>query len=121
MYIFDVKSIIKFSSPSSDKVLSRESSLVEFKETFNWASKSSYTKSIYINRRDRSRKMIAEAKATGDPEKIHDKYEKWLDKNEEEIRKMEDKAKTLDTKIKEDLEKRNVDLEFLGKWDRDEN
>lgn len=75
----------------------------------------------YINRRDRSRKMIAEAKATGDPEKIHDKYEKWLDKNEEEIRKMEDKAKTLDTKIKEDLEKRSLDFEFLGKWDRGEN
>ena len=75
----------------------------------------------YINRRDRSRKMIAEAKVTGDPETVHNKHEKWLDKNEEEIRKMEDKAEALDAKIKSDMEKRGYDFEFLGKWDRDEN
>lgn len=75
----------------------------------------------YVDRLNHFRVMIVEAKDTGDPSKIHEKYEDWLHKNEEEIKKMEDKAKTLDSKIKSDLERRSLDLEFLGKWDKEEN
>ena len=56
-----------------------------------------------------------------DASKIHEKYEDWLRKNEEEIEKMEQKAKSLNAKIKDDLERKSLDLEFLGKWDKEEN
>lgn len=75
----------------------------------------------YVDRLNHFRLMVLEAKASGSQAKISDKYEKWLFKNEEEIRNMEEKAKTLDAKIKGDLEKRSLDFEFLGKWDKDEN
>lgn len=75
----------------------------------------------YVSRLNHFRVMVLEAKASGDQDKISKKYEKWLDKNEKEIDDLEEKAKVLDTKIKEDLEKRSLDFEFLGKWDRDEN
>lgn len=75
----------------------------------------------YVDRLNHFRIMVVEAKKTGTPAKIHEKYEKWLDKNEERIREMEKKAMKLNGKIKEDLDRRNLDLEFLGKWDRDEN
>ncbi len=42
----DIKNLIKFSSTNSDKIITRESSLIEFKETFNWISKSVYAKSM---------------------------------------------------------------------------
>jgi tRNA U34 5-carboxymethylaminomethyl modifying enzyme MnmG/GidA len=75
----------------------------------------------YVERLNHFRVMIAEAKETGNPTKVHAKYEDWLHKNEEEIEKMEKKAKTLDAKIKADIERRSLDLEFLGKWDKEEN
>lgn len=75
----------------------------------------------YVERLNHFRVMIVEAKETGDPTKIHEKYEKWLNKNGEEIENLEEKAKTLDPKIKEELERRSLDLEFLGKWGKDEN
>lgn len=75
----------------------------------------------YVDRLNHFRIMVVEAKENGNPTKIYDKYEKWLDKNEKEIDDIEDKAKTIDAKIKEDLEKRSLDFEFLGKWDKDEN
>lgn len=65
--------------------------------------------------------MIAEAKQTGNPTKVHEKYENWLNKNEENIISMKKRAKEINSKIKEDLEKRSIDIEFLGKWDKDEN
>jgi|SRR3989344_4568926 len=75
----------------------------------------------YVGRLNYFRVMIAEAKETGNPDKVSDKYRKLLDKNEKEIDDLEDKAKTQNVKIKEDLEKRSLDFNFLGKWDRDEN
>ena len=75
----------------------------------------------YVERLNHFSVMIVEAKNTGEPSKIHKKYEDWLHKNDEEIEKMEEKAKTLDAKIKSDLERRSLDLEFLGKWDKEEN
>lgn len=75
----------------------------------------------YVERLNHFRVMIVEARDTGDPNKIHEKYEDWLHKNEEEIEKMEEKAKTSDAKIKADLERKSLDLGFLGKWDKEEN
>lgn len=75
----------------------------------------------YIERLNHFRIMVVEAKQTGNPTKVHEKYETWLNKNEENIRNMEKRAKEIDSKIKEDLEKRSLDNEFLGKWDIDEN
>lgn len=75
----------------------------------------------YLERLNHFRVMIVEARKTGDPTKIHEKYEAWLQKNGEEIKNMEKKAMRLNGKIKEDLEKMNLDLEFLGKWNKDEN
>jgi len=75
----------------------------------------------HADRLNHYRVMIVEARKTGDPTKIYDKYEKWLDKNEKEIEKMEKKAIGLNWRIKGDLEKRSLDFEFLGKWDIDEN
>lgn len=75
----------------------------------------------YVARLNHLRVMMAEARKTGDPMKTHEKYENWLHKNGENIAGMELKAKNLDTGIKENLDQRNLDLEFLGKWDRDEN
>lgn len=75
----------------------------------------------YVERLNHYRVMIVEAKDTGDPSKIHEKYEDWLHKNEEEIEKMEEKAKTLDAQIKADLERKSLDFEFSGKWDKEEN
>ena len=43
----------------------------------------------YVERLNHFRVMIVEAKNTGDPGKIHDKYEDWLRKNSAEIDKME--------------------------------
>lgn len=40
------KKIFKFISSTEDKLLSRESSTVEFKESFNWGSKDKYAKSM---------------------------------------------------------------------------
>ena len=74
-----------------------------------------------IKRLNNFRVMIAEARKTGNPTKIHEKYEEWLDKNEEDIRNMEKKAMELNNKIKEDLEKRSLDIEFLGKWNIDKH
>lgn len=75
----------------------------------------------YVERLNHFRVMIVEAKVIGDPTKVHAKYEDWLRKNEEEIEKMEKKAKTLNAKIKEDLDRKSLDLEFLGKWGKEEN
>ena len=72
-----------------------------------------------VERLNHFRIMIAEAKHTGDPSKIHDKYRKWLEENEEKVRNMEKKAKELDTEINEDLDKRSIDYEFQGVWNRD--
>lgn len=75
----------------------------------------------YVSRLNHFRVMVLEAKASGDQDKISKKHGKWLDKNEKEIDNLEEKAKALDEKIKSDLERRSLDFEFLGKWDRDEN
>ena len=75
----------------------------------------------YVTRLNHFRTMVLESKVSGNQAKISTKYEKWLFKNEEELEAMENKAKTLDSKIKSDLEKKSLDLEFLGKWDKDEN
>lgn len=75
----------------------------------------------YVERLNHYRIMIAESKKSGETTKIHEKYEKWLESNEEDIRKMEEKAIAIDDKIKGEISKRNLDLEFLGKWDREEN
>lgn len=75
----------------------------------------------YVERLNHYRIMIAEAKHTGDSSKIHDKYRDWLRKNEERIEKMEKRSMEIDSKIKDDLSKRNLDIEFSGKWDTDEN
>lgn len=66
----------------------------------------------HVERLNQFRIMIAEAKHTGDPTKVHDKYRKWLEENEERIDKLEKSAKKIDSKIKEDLEKRSLDREF---------
>lgn len=75
----------------------------------------------YVDRLNHYRIMIVESKKTGEPTKIHEKYEKWLTTNQEEIRKMEEKAMALDEKIKDEISKRNLDIEFLGKWNKDES
>lgn len=74
----------------------------------------------YVERLNHFRIMVAEAKKTGNPSSIHEQNEKWIKKNEEEIRDLEEKAKSHNSKIKEELEKRNLDFEFLGKWSADE-
>ena len=53
----------------------------------------------YVDRLNHFRIMIVEAKETGKPGKIHDKYRTWLDKNGKEVHDMEDKAKTKNTPI----------------------
>lgn len=65
-----------------------------------------------VERRNQFRIMIAEAKQTGNPSKIHDKYGKWLKENETKIMKLEEKAKKIDSKIKEDIDRRSLDREF---------
>lgn len=42
----EYKKIFKFSSPSGFRVISREGTIIEFKESFNWGSKSEYGKTI---------------------------------------------------------------------------
>lgn len=74
----------------------------------------------YVDRLNHFRLMVLDAKAIGNQAKISDKYEKWLSKNEEEIREMEKKAERL-PEFKSDLRGKSLDLEFLGKWNRDEN
>jgi len=75
----------------------------------------------YVDRLNHYRAMITESRKNGETTKIHEKYEKWLKTNENEIQKMEEKAIGLDGKIKDDITKRNLDIEFLGKWDKNEN
>ena len=75
----------------------------------------------YLERLNHYRVMIVEAKQTGSPNKIHDKYRKWLEENEERIHKMEKKVMEINPKIKEDLDKRNIDYEFSGKWNAKED
>lgn len=75
----------------------------------------------YVERLNYFRNMINEARENNNPDKINDKHRKWLDENEKEIDDMEEKAKVLDVKIKNDLDKKDLDLEFLGRWDKNEN
>lgn len=73
----------------------------------------------HVERLNQFRVMIVEAKKNGNTDKIHKKYESWLDKNKEDIEKTERKARGINSQIKKDLEKRDLDIEFLGKWDID--
>lgn len=75
----------------------------------------------YVEKLNHFRVMVAESKVLGNPNKTHEKYEKWLDKNGEDIRKMEKRATEINDKIKDEIGKRDLDLEFLGKWDTSEN
>lgn len=74
----------------------------------------------YVERLNRFRIMIAEADKTGNPTKVHEKYEDWLDENEEKMENMETKAMELDERIKKDITSKRLDLEFLGYWRYDE-
>lgn len=75
----------------------------------------------YVETQNHYRIMIAEAKHTGDPSKIHDKYRDKLEKKYEEIRKKEERAMEINSKIKDEIGKRDLDIEFAGKWETDEN
>lgn len=75
----------------------------------------------YVEKLNHYRIMIAEAKHSGDPSKVHDKYRDRLVKKDEEIRKMEKRAMELNSKIKDEIGRRNLDLEFASKWDTDDN
>ncbi len=75
----------------------------------------------YVEKLNHLRVEVIEIKHLGNQEKVTEKYEDWFEKNDNKIREMEKKAMEIDQTINKVISKRNLDYEFLGKWDRDES
>ncbi len=73
---------------------------------------------LYVTRLNLYRVMVLKAKHTGDADGIYDKYEKELEENEKETRDKEKRAGEINKQIYDELQKRNLDIEFTGEWNK---